>query len=289
MLIMDKKKRSMLLKLQRRELTAKTIYLRIAKSSKDASNRRILEKIAKDELKHYQFWKAITKKEVKPNIVMVYWYIFISNLFGLSFALKFMEKSEFHSYTQFEDEFAGLSSIMEDEQKHEKVLLSMLDEDVIKYSGSVVLGLNDALVELTGALAGLTLALQNGRLVAIAGLIIGIAASMSMAASGYLSSKEEANKNKKPLKSALYTGFAYIVTVILLIIPYLIFRDIYVSLAVMLSITISIIFTYTFYITTAKSLKFWGRFVEMAIISLTVAILSFGVGFLVKLLFGAEI
>ena len=46
----------------------------------------------------------------------------------------------------------------------------MLDEERLRYIGSVVLGLNDALIELTGALAGLTLALQNTQLNLLLGL-----------------------------------------------------------------------------------------------------------------------
>jgi VIT1/CCC1 family predicted Fe2+/Mn2+ transporter len=46
-------------------------------------------------------------------------------------------------------------------------------------------------VELTGALSGLTLAFRNTRLIAMAGLITGIAASLSMAGSEYLATKSE--------------------------------------------------------------------------------------------------
>ena len=49
--------------------------------------------------------------------------------------------------------------------------------------GSVVLGLNDELVEFTGALAGFTLALSDHRLIALTGSITGIAAALSMASS----------------------------------------------------------------------------------------------------------
>ena len=91
-------------------------------------------------------------------------------------------------------------------------LLSMLDEEALKYMGSVVLGLNDALVELTGALAGLTFAFQNTKLIALTGLITGISASLSMAASEYLSSRADGEENAG--RSALYTGIAYIITVI---------------------------------------------------------------------------
>lgn len=62
----------------------------------------------------------------------------------------------------------------------------------LSYMSSVVLGLNDALVEFTGALAGFTLALNEPRLVALTGSITGVAAALSMAASEYLSTKSDA-------------------------------------------------------------------------------------------------
>jgi uncharacterized membrane protein YdjX (TVP38/TMEM64 family) len=109
--------------------------------------------------------------------------------------------------------------------------------------GSIVLGLNDALVELTGTLAGLTFALQRGSIVAISGIITGIAAAFSMAASDYLASKAEGDPRAK--KSAIYTGAAYLVTVVLLVLPYLLLPQrggwIYLSLAITLLIAIGII------------------------------------------------
>ena len=51
----------------------------------------------------------------------------------------------------------------------------------------------------------------------------GIAATLSMASSEYLSSKSEGRPDA--LKSASYTGVAYLVTVALLILPYLLFDE----------------------------------------------------------------
>ncbi|MFA5059754.1 MAG: VIT1/CCC1 transporter family protein [Candidatus Omnitrophota bacterium] len=291
---MDKKILDAVLKAQRNEITEYHIYAGLAKQITDTHNREILEKIAKDEKEHCQFWKTLSGRDIEPDRIMVFWYIFLSKIFGLSFALKLMEKGEILSadaYQQLKNHFPQTSALVIDEQKHEKELLSILKEERVEYAGSVVLGLNDALVELTGALTGLTFALQNGKIIAVTGLITGIAASMSMAASGYLSSKEEADQNeeKSPLKSAFYTGVAYLVTVFLLIVPYFVFSNLYVALASMLSMSILIIFGYTFYITTAKGLKFWRRFIEMAAISLSVAFISFGVGTILKKLIGIEI
>tara|TARA_Y100000310_G_C20590358_1_gene767653 strand:- start:118 stop:990 length:873 start_codon:yes stop_codon:yes gene_type:complete len=290
--MVDAKIKKIILKAQQSEMNEHHVYHHLARRVKDKHNKNIIIRISEDELDHYNFWKKVTKKDLKPNHIFVYWYVFLSVVFGLSFALKLMEKGENFSqrnYKRLLPYFPKVKQIQRDERIHEKEILSLLNEDRIAYASSLVLGLNDALVELTGALAGLTFALRNSKLVALSGLIVGVAASLSMAASGYLSAKEEENNVKNPFKSALYTGVAYIITVALLVAPYFIFSNIYVSLAVMLGIALLIILGYTFYITTAKSLKFWVRFLEMAAISVTVAIISFGVGYLLRMFFGVEV
>ena len=281
---MDKTLLAQILTAQRNEITEHLIYKKLAEITKDKNNKKILKQISEDELKHYAFWKGITKKDVKQKTFLIYWYFFISRLFGLSFGLKIMERGEEFSiafYNELKTKVKNIDPMIKDEHKHEKLLLNLLSEERFEYASSIVLGLNDALVELTGVLAGLTLALQNGKIIAIIGLITGIAASMSMAASGYLSSKEEAI-SKNPKKSALYTGVAYIITVFLLILPYFIFKNVYLALITMLILSILIIAGYTFYITTAKGLKFTRRFTEMAAISLTVAVISFIIGYLLR-------
>ena len=109
---------------------------------------------------------------------------------------------------------------MSEETDHENKLMGMLNEERLKYVGSMVLGMNDALIELTGALAGFTFAMQNTRIVALAGLITGVSATLSMTSSSYLSSKADGDPDA--LKSSLYTGAMYLVTVALMVFPYLI-------------------------------------------------------------------
>lgn len=291
---MDEETLSSALRAQQNELTEHAIYRRLAAKTRDEHNRRILDRIAQDELEHYRFWEEVTGRELKPEMGRVRLYLLLATLFGLSFALKLMERGEelaTDAYNRLSGRVSGLASIIKDEQKHEKELLDMLEEERLEYAGSMVLGLNDALVELTGALAGLTFALQDTRIVAVIGFISGLAAAMSMAASGYLSSKEEAENAgaKSPLKSAFYTGVAYVATVALLILPYLLLANIYFALAVMLSTCVLIIAGYTFYITTAKGQDFSRRFSEMALISLSVATVSFVVGWAVRSIFGVEL
>ena len=208
---------------QRIEITEYHIYKQLAKSIKDPENRLILEKIAEDELRHSEDWKKYTQREIKPNRWHIFKYTLISRLFGFTFGIKLMERGEEKAqanYAQMRGKIPEIDNWIHEEEIHEQKLLAMLDEERLRYAGSVVLGLNDALVELTGALAGLTLALQNVKLIALSGLITGIAASLSMAASEYLATRSE-DTEKHPVRAAIYTGIAYIITVTLLVLPYL--------------------------------------------------------------------
>jgi VIT1/CCC1 family predicted Fe2+/Mn2+ transporter len=232
---------------QQNEINAYTIYTKTADLITDNTNKIIVQRIAKDEFDHYLRLKKITMRELSPKKGKVFFFVLITKIFGLTFGLKLLERSEDRAvtidYVGLEAYVTGLSDIIEQEEQHEKELLGMINEERLSYLGSVVLGLNDALVELTGTLAGLSFAFQNTRLIALSGLITGIAASFSMAASEYLSSK--ADDDKDPLKSAVYTGIAYIITVILLILPYLIFKHYLVCLAVTLGISVAVIFSLT--------------------------------------------
>ena len=175
------------------------------------------------------------------------------------------------------------------EEEHEAALLAMLDEERLQYVGSMVLGLNDALVELAGSLAGFSFALQNTRLVALSGLIVGISATFSMASSEFLSAKSEGRSDA--LKSCSYTGIAYLLTVVLLILPYMLFSPTqYIpALLCMLVIIVAIIASFTYYTSVAKDQPFVSRFLEMAIISISVAVLSFIVGILAKHFLGIDL
>lgn len=284
------KMRKQIEKLQKGEITEYIIYQKIAKRVKNKENKDILLQIAKDELKHYNLWTDFLGIETKPNRFKIFFYFLINLFFGYTFALKIMESGEETAQELYEEigKYVPIAlDIMKDEDNHEKELLNMLNEERLNYVGSMVLGLNDALVELSGTLAGLTFALANTALISLSGLITGIAASLSMAASEYLSSK--ADNQPDALKSSIYTGVAYIVTVAILILPYLLIDNPYVSLVVMLGAVVLIIFVFNFYISVAKNYNFKKRFLQMATISLSVAALSFLIGILVKQLLGVDI
>lgn len=277
---------------QRTEITEHHIYRNLAKMARQQENRSVLERIADDELRHYNAWAEVTGEKAKPDRAMIWRYTALGRVLGFTFALKLMERGEEEaqvSYGQIYEALPMAERILQEEEAHEEALLALLDEERLRYTGSMVLGLSDAVVELTGALAGLTLALQNAELIALTASITGIAAALSMAASEYLSTKAESAEDKHPGKAALYTGVAYIVTVLVLVLPYLLLRNFYVSLALALTAAVLIIAGFNYYISVARDEPFRRRFLEMAGVSLGVAALSFLIGLAVRTLFGIEL
>jgi vacuolar iron transporter family protein len=280
-----------MLEMQQGEITEYHIYSRLAQSTKDPENSKVLQDIGDDEHRHSKRLQKHTGQELKPNRLRILFYYWIARIFGLTFGMKLMEHSEEdaqEAYGEIVEYIPEIQDIIEDEEQHEINLLNMLDEESLAYAGSVVLGLNDALVELTGTLAGLTFAFQNTRLIALSGLITGIAASFSMAASEYLSARA-GKSEEEPLKAALYTGLAYIFTVSVLILPYLLLENYLLCLALTLIAGIVVIAVFNFYLAIAKDLSFRERFGEMAGISLGVAAFSFGVGYVIRAIFGVDV
>jgi VIT1/CCC1 family predicted Fe2+/Mn2+ transporter len=277
--------------LQRNEITEYHIYRRLAGAVESPGNRSVLERIAADELRHSQAWRRHTGQEVKAARLRIWAYYWISRLLGVTFGIKLMERGEEgaqESYQALQGRVPGLEEILREEHEHEAALIEMLDEERLRYMGSIVLGLNDALVELTGGLAGLTLALQNTRLIALSGLTMGIAAALSMAASEYLSTKAE-KAGKEPLRSAFYTGAAYVTTVGILIAPFLLLGNHFICLAWTLAMALLIIAGFNFYLAVARDEPFRRQFLEMAGVSLGVAAFSFGVGYGIRIILGVEI
>jgi VIT1/CCC1 family predicted Fe2+/Mn2+ transporter len=280
-----------LLELQRGEITEYHIYRRLAAAQKDAPNRDVLLKMAEEEHSHYKILKRYTGKDLPPQWLRVWVYSVTAMLFGLTFGVKLMEKREneaIETYREVARVIPEAERVLSQEEEHEMAIIGMLDEKSLRYLSSLVLGINDALVEFTGSLAGFTLALQNTRVVAAAGLIMGIAAALSMGASEYLSQKSEMSGNN-PITAALYTGSAYLVTVIILILPFLLMESPLLAYAITLASAILIIVLFTFYTAVAKDLPFWRRFIEMAAISLGIAAISFGIGILVRVYLNVEI
>ena len=284
--------KSHLLRMQQDEITGSILYGKIAGRLKDENNKKAFEEIARAERGHYETWRGYTGQDIAPKRGKILVFSLLSRILGITFAIKLFEKGEDFGLKELhaiEQELPEVRGIIADEEAHETMLMEMIDEERLHYVGSIVLGLNDALVELTGTIAGLTFALANNRLVALSGIITGVAATLSMAASNYLAKRVEGSG--EAFKSSLYTGVAYLLTVVAIVLPYLLLpNELYVlAFVIMIAVVVLIILAFNYYISIAQDLPFFRRFGEMVLISLGVAALSFLIGLAAKQLLGINV
>ncbi|MFQ6370703.1 VIT1/CCC1 transporter family protein [Shewanella sp. YIC-542] len=280
------------LRQQQNEINDFAIYSVLATLQQQDKNKKIFEKIAREEQQHYKFWRGITQRELAPQNWLVMWYVLLVKLLGTSFALKSLEKKECGAeafYKELFELYPQAKAIYHQEVHHELELIDMLQDKKLLYTGAIVLGMNDALVELTGTLSGIALAFDNTLVVGATGLIMGIAASLSMAGSAYLESKENPLQEISALSYSGYTGVSYLVTTAVLVMPFFVLDAMAAALALMFALALVAIVLYTFYISVAKGLSFTQRVLQMASITFGVALISFFIGYAVKYFLGVEV
>jgi vacuolar iron transporter family protein len=269
---------------QRIRITQQHVYQRLAGMIDDEENKQVLERIADHELEHYHSWQEYVDQKVEPNRLKIKGYVWLAKILGLTFSVQLMRREEDRAQNMYKLVAARLPSARylteADEEKREDELIEMLEEESQHYVSSMVLGLDDALVEFAAELAALTLLLQNTRLIGAAGLVIGIVALLSMAASEYLAAEAE-ETGRNPLKAALYTGITAVFTLVLLVLPFFLVEGHLTALILTLIIATIIIFLFSFYVSVVKSLNFKRRFIQMVAVMLGMLSVTFVVVYIV--------
>lgn len=281
-----------LLRIQQSEMTEAAAYHAMADAIKDEHNREALTRVADEIASQAKALETYTNKQLAADERKVKRYARMARIFGFTFAAKLMDrrKIKFVNHSKkLLSEMPEVEKMQADEQKRDDELFALLNEKRLSYVGAMILCMNDAIVEITGTLAGLTLAMQNTRLIALSGLITGVAATLSMAASEYLAERSDGKGDAA--KSGLMTGGAYFITVVILLLPYLILDDkmYLLAMGIMLVLVVLILAGFNFYTSVARDVSFGKNFGQMCAISLGVAALSFVLGYAVRTFLGVDV
>ncbi|MBI2093461.1 MAG: rubrerythrin family protein [Candidatus Omnitrophica bacterium] len=264
-------------------------YRELAKIETVPEFKRILEALMANEVEDCQFWQELSSvKEVRISPLTIFALKLMRKVLGLTFTAKFLERHERDAvkrYTAFAQQAppelrARLQQIIDHETHHEHELIGQIQEERVEFLGSIVLGVNDGLIELTGALVGFAFALQQPIQAGLFGTVTGIAASLSMAASAYMQARHETGK--EPKKAGLYTGVAYLLVVVLLVLPYFLLSNIYLAVGAMFGLIVLLILGLSFYSSVLFDRNFKRQAGEMLLFSLGVAGISFLLGSFVR-------
>lgn len=277
--------RARLLAFQRNEITEHHVYAAFARNASGA-NHDFLEQIAADELKHYDQFKAFTGCDVAPDRWKVAFYRVCASVFGFTFGIKLMERGEKQAeeaYVHFKETLPDMVRIIEEEYRHEHTLIEMIDEENLNYMGSMVLALNNSIQEFSGIAAGLTFAMPgNSKAIGLTVLISGLAATLAMSASEYLSQKAEAGesegKDRSPWKAVAYAGSIYLFIVLVIVFPYFLVSNCHTALAMALCGVALILAVFTFFMAVVKGLRYRTVLLEALGVAFAVVLASFLIG-----------
>ncbi|HYZ91672.1 MAG TPA: VIT1/CCC1 transporter family protein [Actinomycetota bacterium] len=286
----------------REELFAHRLYSALAARLPEGSSRRKLTELAEQERSHVDFWVGVGKlneRSLRPSRLRHALLVAASVVLGPAFTIRWLERGEdkaIKTYKQLLDDGKltaaqkrGVTKMLKEEEEHEEALERGVEDERRVYLGAAVLGLNDALVELTGGLTGLVSSISDPKLIGFAALVVGIAASMSMAASNFLSVDIGAPSELRPVKAAAYTGIAYIVVVVGLVLPFFLLADRHIALVISWTSAIVIIAAFSGYSSVMQNRSFVRRFGVMLALGLGVAVISFGIGRALGTLIGIEL
>lgn len=274
-----------ILNFQRREITEHVIYKKMADSTKNERDKRLLNIISRDEMNHYNFWKNISHRDIKPNIIEIYFLLFVTKILGYVFIMRLFinrEREAQERYGRIIKVFPNLNNILKDEKKHERHLTSILNKYHLKYLDSVFIGLDDAVIELFGLLIGLIIVLNDKFIIILVGIITTISTSVRAGASQYLETEIEVRGHKNPIIAFFYTFLGFFIAATVLIFPFIIFSNIYLSAAIMLFNSFILILFFSYYFSVLKNLSFRKKFKDIIIISYGVALLTFIISLFIK-------
>ena len=269
------------------------VYSSLAKIEKSKERKKVLETLAETERQHALFWKEVTHQEPEPvRIIRVRPLLWMRRLAGLVFTMKFLERHEHEVVGQYRQwlplldttQRDRLTAILKDEEEHESYFMSQVDEAIVRYIGFVALGLSDAVIEISGVHAGFLGAMGTTLIAGVAGLIVGFAASISMAVAAYLKAKSE--KRPSPIASALITGVSYLLAVILLAVPYFLTGSMITAFGVSIFLAILMSVGFTFYVSVVNETKFRREVIENTLLLIGTTIATYFFGNFIGTLFG---
>ncbi len=142
--------------------------------------------------------------------------------------------------------------------------------------GATVLGMHDALVSLTGLIAGIAFTIPHRRDIVLTAIIASITAALSMAASNYLAAR--AGNISGAIRAGALTGVAYMITCVFLILPFCVTPNRGLALGATFASAIIIIFAFNFIVGKIRHAPWRRNATEMFLVCATVSGVAFVIG-----------
>ncbi|HXW94819.1 MAG TPA: VIT1/CCC1 family protein [Nitrososphaerales archaeon] len=268
------------------EFSDYTLYDRLSKTvSSDSPFREVLQNLSTTEHRHFEFWrKYVPGEEPKLAKLKLYWVLFLRKFLGLTFATRYLDRHESNVVQEYkglerlipEPDRPAYDEMVADEKEHEKAFALKVESSAVRYIAFVVLGLADALVEISGIHAGWLGLFEKTEIAGLAGVVAGGAASLAMASAAFAQAKQGFSGSAR--LSAVYTGVSYFITAIILATPYFLTSSMILALGTSLTLAVAILVITTWYSTVIQQKAFSRDFVEILAILFGTTTLVFLLG-----------
>jgi VIT1/CCC1 family predicted Fe2+/Mn2+ transporter len=274
------------------EYLGSAVYHRLAESHRLRKREHarklaaVFEQLSRTERSHYEFWRGYSAERTEPRVSRWKFYgiVVMEAVLGATFAIRFLEKHERTRLERYgpieklipEASKPAFEQILKEEQEHQATLASQIDSTVLKYMSFVVLGLADAIVEISGIHAG-SLGIYNSTvLTGLAGIVAGAAASISMASAAFAQAKQ--GFQGSPKVSAAITGVSYFVTAVFLAAPYFLIHSAAEAMLTSLAVAAAVLAFTSYYNSIISGARFLRDFMELAgtMLGATLALLILG-------------
>jgi vacuolar iron transporter family protein len=276
------------------EYSEYVVYQRLAKRGR--SGKEVFSKLSEMEYTHYEFWhKYCPEYKPKVNRLTLYFMLFIRTVFGATFVFKYLERNETKAVTKYESirsmipeaDRERFERIILDEKEHENALGGAIKGSYVKYISFIILGLADAIVEISGIHAGSLGLYRTTELTGLAGIMAGAAASLAMASAAFAQAKQGFQGSASI--SAVATGVSYFVNAVVLALPYF-FTKVMLNAIISSVILATVIIAFTsYYNSVVSSSSFRRDFSELAGVMLGATVALYAFGTLLKSVFGISI
>ncbi len=195
------------------EMNDHLTYTGLARRTRDTGLAKLLEHIAAMELEHAGFWKSLLEEagrpvpQVRPRrirlVLLGLLLRFVNPLLVIS-ALELGETAAYDAYNEVLQEGhlpaekqERLRAIIVDELEHEAAFHRRKEAGGFTNIRDFILGMNDGLVEILGAVTGLSAAYAgNPLVVAVSGLVVGVAGALSMGIGAFISVRSQRQVNE---------------------------------------------------------------------------------------------
>ena len=189
------------------------IYSKLEVIEHNTKLKKKLRELRNLDVNHIKIWESVYKDmglpiTKKSHRLEIFSFLLLRRIFGAGLTLSVINSMENRKVSDLSKVFEDMSEKEKDkivdylvEELYQERLLKKesWEKGVLSHIRDVVFGMNDGLVEVLAAIAGFTGAIHNNLIIAVAGIIVGLSGTLSMAVGAYLSSKSEKDLDRDGL------------------------------------------------------------------------------------------